>query len=59
MKQTLSLLMAIVMSIAVLPLAFAVDTGMGLGIDVTPEAFPPQIWMCDNRGGALSCGSKT
>jgi hypothetical protein len=46
MKKILAIVFAMAL---VLPVAFAVDTGMGLGINIETEDFPPLIWMCDNR----------
>jgi hypothetical protein len=42
-------LLAILVGLLVLPIAFAVDTGAGIGLDITTEEFPPHIWMCDSR----------
>jgi hypothetical protein len=46
MKTTIAMLIALVL---IAPVALAVDTGSGLGIDVDTEAFDPLIWMCDHR----------
>src|SRR3989344_4004960 len=49
MKRTfLSLLMTAILVISAIPV-FAVSSGTGIGIDITPEEFPPLIWMCDER----------
>ena len=40
---------------AVVPV-IAVDTGVGIGIDITPEEFAPRIWMCDSRAVIEDCG---
>jgi len=50
MKKTLSLsVMALLAVSLVLPIVFATSVGSGIGVDVTTEDFPPQVWMCDNR----------
>jgi hypothetical protein len=62
MKKTLSILMSVVLSLALLPFAFAVDTNIGIGVDITPEEFPPHIWLCDSRVVVEDCvesGRKT
>jgi hypothetical protein len=48
-KNMKRLLIALLVVLGVAPLAFAVDTGTGIGLDVTPEEFGPLIWMCDSR----------
>ena len=35
--------------LSVMPVAFAVDVGLGVGIIVTPEEFEPLIWSCADR----------
>ena len=47
MKKLLAIVFAMLMLIA--PAAFAVDTGIGIGIDITTEDFAPLIWLCDDR----------
>ena len=62
MKRTfLSLLMTAILVISAIPV-FAVSSGTGIGIDITPEEFPPLIWMCDERVVIEDCveeGRKT
>ena len=42
--------MAMAMLIAsIMPVVFATDTSIGIGIEITPEEFEPLIWMCDSR----------
>jgi hypothetical protein len=45
MKKLLSLLVAVMM----LPVAFAVSIGSGIGVDIQTEDFAPRVWMCDSR----------
>ena len=47
-KGFLSLLLTAILVISAIPV-FAVSSGTGIGIDITPEEFPPHIWMCDAR----------
>ena len=49
MKKLLASLMLMVLVLAVMPSVLAVSVGTGIDIDITPEEFPPHIWMCDNR----------
>jgi hypothetical protein len=48
MKTTLFLILAL-LAVTVVPGVLAIDTGVGIGIDIEPEEFAPEIWMCDNR----------
>ena len=42
--------MAMFMLVAsIMPFVLATDTGMDIGLDITPEAFEPLIWGCDSR----------
>ncbi len=34
---------------SILPLVFANDVGIGVGIDIVTEDYAPNIWMCDTR----------
>ena len=47
MKKILAIVFAVLMLVA--PSAFAIDTGIGIGIDITTEDFAPLIWLCDDR----------
>ena len=53
-KGFLSLLLTAILVISAIPV-FAVSSGTGIGIDITPEEFPPHIWMCDNRVVVEDC----
>jgi hypothetical protein len=46
MKRAIALMVAIAL---LLPAVLAIDTGIGFGINVTTQPFPPHIWMCDSR----------
>ena len=45
MKKILAALVALF----VLPMIFANDVGVGIGVDIETEDFEPEIWLCDNR----------
>jgi len=47
MKKILAILFAVLM--AIVPAALAIDTGIGVGVDITTEDFEPLIWLCDDR----------
>ncbi len=49
MKKTLTLFVLSLMVLAVLPTVLAVSSGIGIGVDIETEDFPPQVWMCDHR----------
>ncbi len=49
MKKLFSLLAMAMLVLSVLPSIFAVSVGSGVGIDVSTEEFPPELWMCDER----------
>ena len=49
MKTLYAALVLSLLMVAVIPSVFAVDTGVGIGIDIEPEEFPPMIWQCDHR----------
>lgn len=49
MKNTLTLLVLSLLVIAVIPAVLATDVGVGVGIDIVTEDFPPMVWMCDSR----------
>lgn len=46
MKKLIAILLCLAF---VMPMALAVDTGAGVGINVGTEDFVPLIWMCDSR----------
>jgi hypothetical protein len=46
MRKILAILVALAL---MMPAAFAVDTGTGIGITVTTEQFKPMIWLCGDR----------
>ena len=55
-------LLGILVALSLLPVAFAIDTGTGIGIEITPEEFDPLIWLCDSRvvtDDALESGRDT
>src|SRR3989338_8557369 len=47
LKKILAILFAVLM--AIVPAALAIDTGIGVGVDITTEDFEPLIWLCDDR----------
>ncbi len=47
-NRFLSFLVAAILVISLAPV-YGISTGTGINIDVTPEEFPPHIWMCDHR----------
>ncbi len=50
MKTTLTLIVLSLLAVSfVLPAVAAIDTGIGLDIDITTEKFAPMVWMCDSR----------
>ncbi len=49
MKTLYAALVLSLLMVAVIPSVLAVDTGVGIGIDIEPEEFPPMIWQCDHR----------
>jgi hypothetical protein len=46
MRKILAILVALAL---IMPTVLAIDTGMGIGIEISTEKFKPMIWMCDNR----------
>src|SRR3989344_6514454 len=55
-------LLGILVALSLLPVAFAVDFGTGIDLDITPETFGPLIWLCDSRvvtDDALESGRET
>jgi hypothetical protein len=46
MRKILAILVALAL---IMPTVLAIDTGMGIGINIQTEKFPPMIWMCDGR----------
>ena len=50
MKTTLTLIVLSLLAVSlVMPTVLAIDTGIGLDIDITTEDFAPMVWMCDSR----------
>ena len=47
MKKLLAIVFAALMLVA--PLAFAVNVGSGIGVEIVTEDFPPLVWLCDSR----------
>jgi hypothetical protein len=45
MKKLLTLGIMVLLALSVMPMILAVDLGNGIGIDITVEDFPPQIWL--------------
>jgi len=54
MKKLFGIMTAMLLILSVIPV-IAVNTGTGIGIDITPEAFAPRIWMCDSRAVLEDC----
>ncbi len=54
MNKLFSILIAMLLVLSVIPV-LAVETGSSIGLDITPEAFPPHIWMCDSRIVSEDC----
>jgi hypothetical protein len=48
MKKYFSIMTTILLVLSVIPV-IAIDTGVGVGINVDTEDFLPLIWMCDSR----------
>ncbi len=46
MRKVLAILVALAM---IMPTVLAIDTGLGFGITIETEDFPPMIWMCGDR----------
>jgi len=58
MKKLTILLIAML----ALPTVFAISAGSGIGIEIIPEEFKPQIWLCDSRAvmdDAIESGRST
>ena len=49
MKKLLGIIALASLLLSIVPAAFAVSTGTGVGVDITTEDFAPLVWMCDNR----------
>jgi len=49
MKKLFSLFIMALLVVSVMPAVLATSIGTGVDIEITPEEFGPQIWMCDNR----------
>ncbi len=46
MKKILAMLVAL---LTLLPAAFAISIGDGIGVSIETEEFEPLVWMCDSR----------
>jgi hypothetical protein len=46
MKKIMAILISVLIAF---PAVFAASAGFQIGIDITPEEFPPHIWLCDSR----------
>ena len=49
-------------SLFYIPFSYSTSVGTGIGLDITPEEFGPQIWLCDSRlvtDDALQGGRET
>ena len=49
MNKLFATLTVALLVLTVFPTVLAVSVGTGVGVDITTEKFPPQVWMCDNR----------
>jgi len=49
MKKLLSILMAVIISLSMLPIILATSTGNSLGVTINTEEFAPILWLCDTR----------
>jgi hypothetical protein len=49
MRTTNVIALVALLVLSVVPGVLAVDTGIGIGIDIETEDFPPRVWMCDSR----------
>lgn len=49
MKKAIAILVALVMAMSMIPMAFAVSTGTGVTPEIITEDFPPLVWLCDHR----------
>ena len=49
MKTTNVIALVALLVLSVVPGVLAVETGIGIGIDIETEDFAPRVWMCDNR----------
>ena len=49
MRKLATILVSLVLTLSLLPVALSVDTGTGVGIDMETEQFAPMVWMCDSR----------
>jgi len=49
MKTTNVIALVALLVLSVVPGVLAVETGIGIGIDIETEDFAPRVWMCDHR----------
>lgn len=49
MRNLLTLLVASLLVLTVVPGVLAVNVGTGIGVDIVTEDFEPRVWMCDSR----------
>ena len=49
MKTLLTLLVASLMVLSIVPGVLAVSIGTGVGVDITTEQFAPRVWLCGER----------
>ncbi|MFH1591784.1 MAG: hypothetical protein ABIB47_00240 [Candidatus Woesearchaeota archaeon] len=54
-KKFFSLLVTALLVISVMPLAFAVEVGEGIGLDIDPEPFEVLIWKCEDYAMQEDC----
>jgi hypothetical protein len=47
--KTMKKILAILIAMCILPMAFAVNVGSGITPDIETEDFEPLVWMCDHR----------
>ena len=48
-KNILSVIYILSLMLLLMPLAFAVQIGTGIGIDIVTEDFLPRVFFCDDR----------
>ncbi len=48
-KALYSTLAVLLLMFSVMPMAVAVSDSISIGLNITVEKFPPQVWMCDSR----------
>lgn len=49
MKKLFSVMAMAMLMMSILPVVFAADVGVGIGIDIITEDFEPLVWACDSR----------